>query len=174
MLDKGTDLDSLAEQELLKCAQIIADAAATLMQARPKKTVKKVPGTIDQQDINDAILDAASAIASATGMLVKAAAVAQSERVKKIKETPGQKKYMADPTWANGLISAAQNVAGAVSQLVKSANESVEGKAQEEGMEDSQALNERTSLANPLTISSRCLCQGCRYGYGSLGCCLSL
>eukprot|EP01128_Nolandella_sp_AFSM9_P012687 TRINITY_DN951_c0_g2_i2.p1 TRINITY_DN951_c0_g2~~TRINITY_DN951_c0_g2_i2.p1 ORF type:complete len:2415 (-),score=843.80 TRINITY_DN951_c0_g2_i2:361-7515(-) len=133
--EKGTDLDSLAEQELLKCAQIIADAAATLMQARPKqRVVKKVPGTIDQQDINDAILDAASAIASATGLLVKAAAVAQGERVAKIKETPGQKKYMSDPTWANGLISAAQNVAGAVSQLVKAANESVEGKAQEEAL----------------------------------------
>jgi len=34
--------------------------------------------------------------------------------------------------WANGLISAAKQVAGAVQQLVKSASNSVEGKAEEE------------------------------------------
>lgn len=155
-------MDSIAEQELLKCAQIIADAAKTLLQARPK-TTKKIPGQIDQQDINDAILEGAGAIATATGQLVQAAAVAQQERMKMLKEAPGQKKYMADPTWANGLISAAQNVAGAVSQLVKSANESVEGKAQEEGLFSFFSIR-------VLISSSGCLCQGRIYRHGSLGC----
>jgi len=128
------DLDAMAEQELLKCAQIIADAAKTLLNAKPKREPKKTPGIIDQQDINDAILDAATAIATATGALVQAAATAQQERVRLVKETPGGRKYMADPAWANGLISAAQSVAGSVTQLVKSANESVQGKAQEEAL----------------------------------------
>jgi talin len=128
------DLDAMAEQELLKCAQIIAEAARTLLSAKPQRAVKKVPGIIDQQDINEAILDAATAIATATGALVQAAANAQQERVRLVRETPGGRKYMADPAWANGLISAAQNVAGSVTTLVKSANESVQGKAQEEAL----------------------------------------
>jgi len=132
-VDKNAvDLDALAEQELIKCAQIIAEAAKQLLAAKPQGRVKKQDGVFEKEDINDAILDAATAIATATGALVQAAAGAQQERVKLVRETPGGKKYMADPTWANGLISAAQNVAGSVSQLVKSANESIQGKAQSE------------------------------------------
>jgi len=129
----ATDLDSLAEQELLKCAQIIADAAKTLLQAKPRK-VQRMAGSIDQDDINDAILEAATAIASATGALVQSAAVAQQERMKNIKETPAAARYQADATWANGLISAAQNVAHSVQTLVKNANDSVQGKVAEEAL----------------------------------------
>lgn len=127
--EKGADWDAIAEAELIKCAEVIAKAAATLSKRPPKKDTA-VPGVIDQDDINGAILDGAGAIAAATGMLVKAAAASQQERMSK--KTIG--KSAADATWANGLISAAQGVSGAVSQLVKSANESVAGKAQEEGI----------------------------------------
>jgi hypothetical protein len=41
-------------------------------------------------------------------------------------------KYNVDPTWANGLISAAQSVAGSVKTLVVASNASVEGKGREE------------------------------------------
>jgi len=138
----ANDLDTLAEQELLKCAQIIADAAKTLMQAKPRR---KVAGGINQEDINDAILDGATAIARATQALIEAAAIAQGERVK-LKGTPAGKRYQADPTWANGLISAAQGVAGSVTTLVKAANESVAGKAQEEALvANSRAVAQATA-----------------------------
>jgi len=39
-----------------------------------------------------------------------------------------------DPTWANGLISAAHQVAGSVKTLVQAANSSVEGKSQQEAL----------------------------------------
>jgi len=39
-----------------------------------------------------------------------------------------------DPAWANGLISAAHQVAGSVKSLVTAANSSVEGKAQQEAL----------------------------------------
>jgi len=43
-------------------------------------------------------------------------------------------KYQNDPTWANGLISAAQQVAAAVQQLVKAANAVVRGEQGEEAL----------------------------------------
>jgi len=83
-------------------------------------------------DINEAILDAATAIARATGTLVQTAAVAQRERADQ-KRQPGS-KYQNDPTWANGLISAAQQVSGSVQSLVAAANNAAQGQAEEEAL----------------------------------------
>jgi len=128
----GADLDALAESELVKASKVIEDTTRQLQYARPKRT-PKVAGEVTQDDINDAIVDAASAISQATGALVNSAAVAQQERVKIVRETPGGSKFAADPAWANGLISAAQNVSGSVANLGKVAQESVkEGKIKEE------------------------------------------
>lgn len=126
------DLDSLAESELLRCADIIAKAAETLRSYRPPPRDKKLTGGVDQQDISEAILDAAMAIAQATGQLVQTAAVAQQERTK-LQKSQGS-KYHTDPMWAQGLVSAAQSVAAAVQQLVKSANSAVGGSAEEEAL----------------------------------------
>jgi len=127
--DKG-DLDKLAEEELLKCANIIKEAARQLEAARPERKAPKIPGVLDRIDIDTAIVDAAQAIANATGVLVQHAYGAQRERLEKRKQ-PGQ-RYRNDPTWANGLISASHGVADSVQSLVKAANKAATGMADEE------------------------------------------
>lgn len=128
--DAGLDLDAKAEQELLKCASIIENAAKTLLAAKPPPREKKANGVLDKLDIQDAIFDAASAIARATGSLVSTAAVAQRERQENNRKAGN--RYQNDPTWANGLISASQSVAGSVQDLVGAANEAVSGEKVEE------------------------------------------
>jgi len=125
------DIDSMAESELLKCADIIAKAAEMLRAYRPPPRMSKAAG-FDQQDINEAIFDAAMAITQATGQLVQTAALAQQERTKM--KLIQSSKYHADPMWAQGLVSAAQSVASAVQQLVKAANEAAAGSSVEEAL----------------------------------------
>jgi len=56
-LEDKEDLDKVAEEELQKCASIIAEAAKSLASAKPERKT--------------AIVDAAQAIANATGILVQ-------------------------------------------------------------------------------------------------------
>jgi len=134
----------------LRCADIIAKAAETLRSYRPPPRDRKLSGVVDQQDISEAILDAAMAIAQATGQLVQTAAVAQQERTK-MKQTASS-SYHSDPMWAQGLVSAAQSVAAAVHQLVKSANGAVDGSAEEEALVAS-ARNVATATAHLVSAS---------------------
>jgi len=60
------------------------------------------------------------------------ASICQRER--KDTQTRLGSKYQNDPTWANGLISAAQQVAAAVQQLVRAANATILGEAGEEAI----------------------------------------
>jgi len=131
-LDEKGDLDKLAEEELMKCANIIKEAARALENAKPERKAPKIPGVLDKIDIDTAIVDAAQAIASATGILVQHAYTAQRERLEKKKQPGGQTRYRNDPNWANGLISASHNVAGTVQSLVKAANKAASGSAEEE------------------------------------------
>jgi len=147
--EPSQDLDAIAEQELLKCAKIIADAAKSLMETRPKKKgLANV--SVNQEDINEAILDAARMIAEATGNLVQKAAIAQQERRTANRQTGG--RYHSDPMWANGLISAAQSVAASVTQCVKAANNAASGKAEEEALVAS-ARGVSTSTAHLISAS---------------------
>jgi len=132
--DTKNDLDKVAEEELRKCAEIISAAAQTLSSYKPPPREKKIPGVLDQMDINEAIVNAAQAIASATGTLVTNAYDAQRERVADKIKAGGRGRYAHDPTWANGLISASHSVAGSVQALVKSANQAAQGKAEEESL----------------------------------------
>jgi len=132
--DTKNDLDKIAEEELRKCADIITQAAQTLLSYKPPPREKKIPGVLDQMDINEAIVKAAQAIASATGSLVNNAYDAQRERVADKVKAGGRGRYNIDPTWANGLISASHSVAGSVQALVKSANQAAQGKAEEESL----------------------------------------
>jgi len=129
-LDDRGDLDKIAEEELLKCANIIKEAARALEAAKPERKTPKIPGVLDRIDIDTAIVDAAQAIANATGVLVQHAYSAQKERLDKRRQ-PGQ-RYRNDPTWANGLISASHGVADSVQSLVKAANKAATGMADEE------------------------------------------
>jgi talin len=129
-LDEKGDLDKVAEEELLKCANIIKEAARALEAAKPERKTPKIPGVLDRIDIDTAIVDAAQAIANATGVLVQHAYSAQRERLEKRRQ-PGA-RYRNDPTWANGLISASHGVADSVQSLVKAANKAATGMADEE------------------------------------------
>jgi len=131
-LDEGADLDNLAEQELMKCAKIIADATKSL-DSFQMPAVKKGPNQLlNLSDINASIMEAATLIAKATAQLVQASVVAQRDRSQEAKAKGGS-KYHADPMWANGLISASQGVAGSVQELVAAANVvSTQGKGEEE------------------------------------------
>jgi len=129
-LEDKNDLDKVAEEELLKCANVIAEAAKLLASAKPERKTPKIAGVLDRIDIDTAIVDAAQAIANATGVLVQHAYTAQRERVEK-KRQPGQ-RYRNDPNWANGLISASHNVADSVKSLVNAANKAASGHAEEE------------------------------------------
>jgi hypothetical protein len=67
------------------------------------------------------------AITDATGLLVRAATAAQQERKERGLTDPTF-RYSKDPAWAQGLVSAAKEVAAATSVLVLTANDYVEGK----------------------------------------------
>jgi talin len=89
---------------------------------------------IDEQNITEAILEAAQAIAKSTAVLVNSATQVQQEFQKLVKEPQTRSVYKRDPQWAEGLISAARTVAGAVQHLVKASNEAAQGKASEEAL----------------------------------------
>jgi len=120
------DLDSLAEQELAKCAAIIENAAKMLLSAQNNN------GGLDLSNLNEAIIAAAKQIAFATGELVKQSIFAQRERVQEAKSSGG--RYHVDPMWTNGLISASQQVAKSVQELVNQANSAATGAGTEEAL----------------------------------------
>jgi len=140
--DTGTDFDSIAEQELRKAAKMIEDAANRLLTSRPRQVTES--DVLSEEDINSAILDAARAITVATGSLVKAAVLAQRERIAKQRDPKTKHFYRADPAWANGLISAAQAVGGTTQDLVTSANGFVR---HEEGMDDALLISAARQVA---------------------------
>ena len=74
------------------------------------------------------------AITKATGLLVQAATSAQKERIEKGRAGTGGAVYRRDPTWSQGLISAAKAVAHATSTLVATANDAALGKIDEENL----------------------------------------
>lgn len=122
----GIDLEDIAEKELLAAAKMIEDAAAALEAQRSKRAPSSLTGELN---VEESIMAAAMAITAATQGLVKAAADAQHERVVKGKVAdPSQAKYHHDPTWIEGLISAARAVAEATRQLVGVANDAFQGK----------------------------------------------
>ena len=75
------DLEALAEQELVKAAKIIEDAARQLssVKAQPRQ-----PQPSGKMDLSGPILDAAQAIADAAQHLIRAASEAQKERMAKV------------------------------------------------------------------------------------------
>jgi len=95
---------------------------------------KNQDSPLPEEQMTEAILDAAKSITAATGILVNAASVAQKELVAKGRASQVQSVYRRDPAWARGLISAAQSVAGSVSVLVTSANSTVQGNSEPEAL----------------------------------------
>jgi len=119
------DLEVVAEQELIKAAKVIEEAAKQIASAKAKPRPPKPAGTID---VTAPIMDAASAITNAAVQLIHAAAEAQKERVALGQMPNGESSYKRDPTWSEGLISAAKYVAMATQQMVTAANDTAEGR----------------------------------------------
>ncbi|GAM16912.1 hypothetical protein SAMD00019534_000870 [Acytostelium subglobosum LB1] len=132
LFQAGENLEEVAEKELKEAARVIEEATAALLKAKKKREDARAASGIDEAGIDEAILEAARAITSATGILVNCASAVQHELVAQGKVNKGGNQYRRDPTWARGLISAAQAVAGSVQTLVVSANDSTQGKAEEE------------------------------------------
>eukprot|EP01118_Nematostelium_gracile_P015987 TRINITY_DN6528_c0_g2_i1.p1 TRINITY_DN6528_c0_g2~~TRINITY_DN6528_c0_g2_i1.p1 ORF type:complete len:505 (+),score=186.44 TRINITY_DN6528_c0_g2_i1:137-1516(+) len=132
LFQETDELESLAEKELTEAASTIAEAAKTLLAAKQKQmdARKNKDFPLPEEEIAEAVLDAARSITNATATLVASASVAQAELVQQGKSNTNQENmYRRDPTWAKGLISAAQSVAYAVKELVRSSSQ---GSAEEE------------------------------------------
>lgn len=128
----GENLEETAEKELLAAATSIEDATQVLLNAKKAAQEKRERAGLEMAGVDEAILDAARAIAQATSVLVNNATVCQKEIVASGKSAKSTSVYRRDPTWARGLISAAQAVAGAVGVLVGSASGVAQGNAAEE------------------------------------------
>eukprot|EP01117_Protostelium_nocturnum_P014479 TRINITY_DN550_c0_g1_i1.p1 TRINITY_DN550_c0_g1~~TRINITY_DN550_c0_g1_i1.p1 ORF type:complete len:2591 (+),score=755.90 TRINITY_DN550_c0_g1_i1:291-8063(+) len=136
LFQQTDELEALAEKELTNCANAIEEAARTLIEAKRRQIEARQnrDTPLPEEEITEAILDAAKAIAQATGTLVGAATMAQKELVSKGKTSQTQSVYKRDPAWAKGLISAAQEVAGTVGSLVGAANQVTKGVIEEENL----------------------------------------
>jgi len=136
-LKKSTqDIEDLAEKELQGAALAIENCVQKLLkateEARDRMQSKGI--SLDEQNITEAILESAQAIAQATAILVNAATSVQRD-FNNLAKTPGTGSvYKRDPQWAQGLISAAKTVAGAVQHLVTAANNAAQGHASEEAL----------------------------------------
>ena len=124
------DPNVIAERELLAAASAIEAAAKKLasLAPPPSQTAANEELTFDAQ-----ILEAAKAIAAATGALVRSATSVQREIASnESSKTAGGKKYHADDAWQDGLVSAAKQVAAATFDLCETANAAVKGDLQHE------------------------------------------
>jgi len=130
------DIEDLAEKELLEAANVIENCVAKLngaIEAARARASERGLG-LDEQHITEAILEASQAIAKSTAVLVQAATAVQREFQSLIKEPKTSSVYKRDPTWAQGLISAARTVAATVKHLVKAANDAALGNSSEEAL----------------------------------------
>jgi len=131
------DIEDLAEKELRGCSSAIEACVARIQQARAdaKNRMQAKEIAVDEQQITEAILEAAQAIAKSTGVLVIAATTVQQEYRKLVGDVANPTSvYKRDPQWAQGLISAAKTVAGSVQHLVNAANDAAQGSATEEAL----------------------------------------
>jgi len=164
----SNDIESLAEKELLGAANAIQKCVEKLLKAqesaRNRAAAQEI--SVEEQNITEAILEAARTIAQSTGVLVSAATIAQQEFQKLSKEPRTQNVYRRDPTWAEGLISAAKTVAGSVQHLVTAGNQAALGQASEEALvvaakavsaATTQLVTASTVKADPNSVAQKSL-----------------
>jgi I/LWEQ domain/ANTH domain len=123
-----------ATRELMQAAARI-EAAAESLRATKARQKPKLSDT--DVAISDAIVDAAMAIAETTQRLVRQATVVQQENVAAGRARSGVVSaswYKKNAKWSQGLISAAKAVAEGTSMLVHAANETANGRVQEEAL----------------------------------------
>ncbi|KAI0393368.1 ANTH domain-containing protein [Xylariaceae sp. FL0594] len=117
--NKG-DLGEIVDNELSKAADAIAAAAARL--AKLKNKPRDGYSTYELK-VNDTILDAAMAITTAIGQLIKAATATQQEIVQAGRGSSSRTAfYKKNNRWTEGLISAAKAVASSTNTLIETAD----------------------------------------------------
>ncbi|MDP2434896.1 MAG: hypothetical protein Q8P67_04070 [archaeon] len=131
--DGADEFADEATRELLQAAAVIDQAARSLAATR---AMQKPKLSVQDVAISDAIIDAASAIATATKRLVTQATTVQKENIAtgRARGETSSSWYLKNAKWAQGLISAAKSVAEGTSMLVHSANETAFGRVQEEAL----------------------------------------
>jgi len=132
----GKDIEDLAEKELQGCADVINKAVARMKKAQEEAAkLRQGQGVdINQQEITASILEACLAIGQATSILIGSAHGVQQEFNKLSKGKDTKNVYKRDPTWAQGLISASQEVAASVQFLVTVSDKAVKGESEEEAL----------------------------------------
>ncbi|KAJ3308550.1 Talin-1, partial [Blyttiomyces sp. JEL0837] len=159
----ANDPNVIAERELLNAAAAIEAASKKLaaLRATIQPTLVDAPGSptsptggsptkpeaVNELRFDEQIVEAARAIAVATGALIKSATSAQREIVAQGKSkkvaaggnsttaTKGSNNpavYFSDGTWNEGLVSAAKQVAASTGDLCDAAQQAVKGKVQRE------------------------------------------
>lgn len=121
------DIGDLVEREMSNAANAIEAATQRLqaLMSRPKDSGRY--STLDVH-VHDAILEAALAITSAIGRLIKAATDSQQEIVDQGRGSSSvQQFYKRNNRWTEGLISAAKSVAFATTLMIESADGVISG-----------------------------------------------
>ena len=120
------DLGDIVDQEMTNAAKAI-DAAAD----RLNKLMKKPRDGYSTYElrIHDSILEAAIAVTSAIGQLIKAATASQEEIVKEGRGSSSRAAfYKKNNRWTAGLISAAKAVASSTNTLIETADGVISGR----------------------------------------------
>lgn len=123
------DPNVVAERELLSAAAFIEAASKKLAALAPPPTSRAVDENLT---FEEQIVEAAKAIASATGALVRSATTAQRELVALGKVQKSDNMYFDDGQWSDGLVSAAKLVAAATGELCDAGNSAIKGVVERE------------------------------------------
>jgi hypothetical protein len=122
-LHTAGDIAKRTETELGAAVDYVKRVVSALPKAQPP-----APGIVlNEKNLTDALVAAVHEIADSTQKLIAASAQAEKESRQR-----GDVKYRLDPTWANGLISAAHKVASGVGRLVNTVEKTSQGKLEEE------------------------------------------
>jgi len=124
---KGFGVENTSCEALNEAAESIKLALESLPARAAAKEVSQGK-ILTEEELHDCLIHYARTIAEATYALVEGASEAEKESAR----DPTKQKYKDDLTWANGLASASQHVAGCVTLLVRSANLAVDSKLDEE------------------------------------------
>lgn len=117
------DPNVIAERELLSAANAIEAASRKLIMLQMAERPREA-----NQDLNfeEQIIEAAKAITTATGALMRSATGVQREIIANGKNLPKEvTMYFSDGTWSDGLVSAAKAVVGSTQDLCNAANQFV-------------------------------------------------
>ncbi len=142
------------EKELEEVLKAINTAAEELVQRKLEQEAIAAPDEATRK-VHEAIFDAVQALTRAAANLVQVSATVQKQLNEENKNKPGgDKRYSRDPTWAQGLISAARMVSSTVQMLVDQADGLFKG---EKGDEHLTAAARAVSASTSQLVIASCV-----------------